>query len=187
MNTSRKFLMGITGAAFIFLGIICIFQPIATWVAFSWVLGLILLVLGITNLINWFNVRRFLMQSGGVLFSSIIQIILGIIFLRKDPGVLAIVSYVFSFYILIEGINLAFRAFDYKKVGYQGWLVNFIFGLLTAILGLMSLQSPFAGGAAIGILLGAGFVSIGVVYFSALFAVNRFNKLLNKNPWIDEQ
>jgi len=187
MITSRKIFMGITGVALIFLGFTCIMQPIATLATFAWILGLIVLISGISTLLNWFSMKRYFLQSGSILFSAIIQIIIGIIFLNHGEGLMTLMSYIFSFYLLIEGINLAFRSFDYKKVGYKGWMVNFILGIVTAILGLLSLKTPIAGGAAIGALIGIGFISAGVVYISALVAVNRFGKVLNKNPWVDEQ
>lgn len=179
--------MGITGAALVALGIICISSPISTVISMAWILGIITLVSGISTLLNWFNLRKYFPQSGSILLSSILQILVGILFLRHDMALAAIIPIVFAFFLLIEGANLAIRSFDYKKIGFKLWWVNLILGIAATILGFMSFSVPGVGGKAVSICVGSGLIIIGIVYFVALFAINRFEKKLHENPWIDEQ
>ena len=75
MLPSRKIYMGITGAAFAALGIICILKPMSTLVSLAWILGLLTLISGIATLLNWFNLKGYFPQSGSILLSSILQIL----------------------------------------------------------------------------------------------------------------
>jgi len=186
MAPSRKILMGITGAAFIALGIICMKEPMATIVSLAWLIGIITLVSGISTFFNWLNVRKYFKQSGSIFLSALLQILCGIIFLRHDLALATILPFIFAFYLIFDGVNLAARSFDYKKVGFKFWWVNLVMGILATILGFLSLGSPITGGITLTIFLGCGFITVGIFYFVAIFAINRFTKNIY-NPWIDEQ
>lgn len=187
MLPSRKILMGITGAALVALGVICVTKPIATLVSLAWIIGIVTLVSGISTLVNWANMRKYVTQSGSIFLSAILQILIGIIFLRHDLILAVILPFMFAFYLIFEGINLSVRSFDYKKVGFKAWWLNLALGLASAVLGFISLSTPAVAGASLSAFVGVGFITVGVVYFVALFAVNRFEKKLSKNPWVDEQ
>lgn len=179
--------MAITGAALIALGIICMNQPLATLISLAWIIGLGTLISGISTFCNWVNIRKYFPQSGSILVSSLLQILIGILFLKHDLALASILPLFFAFYLIFEGINLAIRSFDYKKVGFGVWWMNLILGIASTVLGFLSLSSPIAGGTTLSIFLGIGFISVGAVYLVALFAVNRFVKTIKSNPWIDEQ
>lgn len=187
MLPSRKIYMGITGAALVALGIICIGNPLSTVISLAWVLGIITLVSGFATLLNWLNVRKYFPQSGSVLLSSVLQIVVGFIFLRHDLAFATIIPIVFALFLIIEGANLAIRSFDYRKVGFRFWWLNLCLGLLATLLGFLSFCVPGVGGTAVSLFIGLGFVIVGLVYLVALCAINRFEKKVSSDPWIDEQ
>ena len=180
MITSRKIYMGITGAALVALGIICIAKPIATVISLAWILGILTLASGISTLLNWINLRRDFPQSGSIFLSSMLQILLGIIFLRHDLALATILPLSFAFFLIIEGINLAIRSFDYRNVGFRMWWVNLLMGIAATVLGFLSIRTPGVAGASLSSFVGIGFIIVGVVYFVALFAVHRFERKLNQ-------
>ena len=116
--------MGITGVAFIALGIICISRPMSTLISLAWIIGLLSLISGIATLLNWFNLKGYFPQSGSILLSSILQILLGFFFLKHDLAFATILPLVFAIFLIIEGINLAIRSFDYKKIGFKLWWLS---------------------------------------------------------------
>jgi len=179
--------MGITGAALVTLGIICIAKPLATVISLAWVIGLVTLISGIATFLNWTNLRRYFPQSGSIFLSSMMQILLGVIFLRHDLALAAILPLMFAFFLIFEGINLAIRSADYRKIGFRLWWVNLVLGLAAAVLGFLSLSTPGVGGMTLSTFVGIGLIVIGSVYFVALSAVNRFERRLQEDPWIDEQ
>ena len=142
MLPSRKIYMGITGAAFAALGIICILKPMSTLVSLAWILGLLTLISGIATLLNWFNLKGYFPQSGSILLSSILQILLGLFFLRHDLAFATMLPIIFAVFLIIEGINLAIRSFDYKKIGFRLWWLNLSLGIIAAVLGFISISTP---------------------------------------------
>lgn len=179
MLPSRKIYMGITGAALVALGIICIAKPMATVISLACVIGLVTLISGIATFLNWTNLRRYFPQSGSIFLSSMMQILIGVIFLRHDLALASILPLLFAFFLIIEGINLAIRSFDYRKIGFRLWWVNLLLGVAAAVLGFLSLSTPGVGGATLSSFVGIGFIIVGAVYFVALFAVNRFERLIH--------
>lgn len=178
MLPSRKIFMGITGLALIALGVVCISKPLATVISLAWVLGIVTLISGIATFFNWINLKRYLHQSGTILLSAVLQIILGIVFLNNSLAVTAILPIVFAIFLVIEGACLAIRSFDYKAVGFKAWWVNLLLGILAAVLGCLSLTIPGVGGASLSAVVGIGFILVGLVYLFAIYAVNRFEKIL---------
>lgn len=187
MLPSRKIYMGITGAALVALGIICISNPFSTVISLAWIIGILTLISGFATLLNWINLRSYFPQSGSILLSSILQIMIGILFLRHDLALAAIMPVIFAIFLIIEGANLAIRSFDYKKIGFKFWWINLVLGILSTILGFLSFSVPGVGGTTLSLCVGIGLMIVGIVYFIALFAINRFEKRLHQNPWVDEQ
>lgn len=187
MLPSRKISMAVTGAALVALGIICITHPIAALVSIAWIIGLIILVSGISTFISWLSLHNYVYSSSSIFLSALLQIIAGIIFLRHDLAFASFLSLIFAFYLIFEGISLAVKSLDYRKVGFKGWWINLVLGITVAILGFMSLGCPGIPEATLSIFVGIGFITAGAVYFIAIFAVGKFEKRINKNPWIDEQ
>ena len=107
--------------------------------------------------------------------------------MRHDLAFATILPIIFAVFLIIEGINLAIRSFDYKKIGFRLWWLNLSLGIIAAVLGFISIGTPSFGGAALSTVLGIGLIIVGVVYFIALCSINRFEKRLNDNPWVDDQ
>ncbi|MGN0201999.1 MAG: HdeD family acid-resistance protein [Candidatus Cryptobacteroides sp.] len=190
MLPSRKIYMGITGAALVALGIICLSNPLSTVISLAWIVGILTLVSGLSTLLNWINLKSYFPQSGSILLSAILQILIGILFLRHDLALAATIPVIFAFFLIIEGTNLAIRSFDYRKIGFKAWWINLVLGLASTLLGLLSFAVPGLGGKTLSICIGIGLIVIGIVYFIALFAINRFDRRLNNDPWlgdVDEQ
>ena len=53
-------------------------------------------------------------------------------------------------------------------------------GVAATVLGFLSLSTPGVAGASLSSFVGIGFIIVGVVYFIALFAVNRFERKFNQ-------
>lgn len=187
-STSRKICLGITGAAFIALGIFCICRPGATVLSIATLAGILTLVSGIATLFYWAGVRAFFPQSGATFLSGVLQVLLGILLLSNKFLVAEALPIIFAFWMLMEGINLAVRALDYRRVGFPVWWLQLCFGIGAALLGLASLREPLSvGGGTLSATIGIGLILIGVTYLVGLAGVSRFQRRLAADPWIDEQ
>ena len=173
IKTSTKILLAVAGILLIVLGIVCIANPAATLFSTAWMIGCLTLVSGIAELIFTFKTQAFLPNSGTRMLSSILQILLGIIFLGHNLFVTISLPIIFASWILIEGIILAVQSFDYKQLGFSAWWSVLLLGIAGAVLGFLGLKNPDVAGTALSWIIGLGIISAGVAYLLALFGMNR--------------
>ena len=192
IKTSTKILLAVAGILLIVLGIVCIANPAATLFSTAWMIGCLTLVSGIAELIFTFKTQAFLPNSGTRMLSSILQILLGIIFLGHNLFVTISLPIIFASWILIEGIIVAVQSFDYKQLGFSAWWSVLLLGIAGAVLGFLGLKNPDVAGTALSWIIGLGIISAGVAYLLALFGINRVENPLkqfrtNVKNAIDEQ
>lgn len=165
--------MGLTGVALVALGIVCICNPGATMLSASLIIGILTLVSGISTLIMWSRIKFFL-PTGNLLLSGILQVILGLIFLNNKLFLAAAIPVVFAFWLLVEGLILAIRSFDFKAAGFRAWWVLCVLGVAAAVLGTYCIKAPYSvGGPALSYLFGAGIIALGLVDLTALFGIKK--------------
>lgn len=192
IKTSTKILLAVAGILLIVLGIVCIANPAATLFSTAWMIGCLTLVSGIAELIFTFKTQAFLPNSGTRMLSSILQILLGIIFLGHNLFVTISLPIIFASWILIEGIIVAVQSFDYKQLGFSAWWSVLLLGIAGAVLGFLGLKNPDVAGTALSWIIGLGIISAGVAYLLTLFGINRVENHLkqfrtNVKNAIDEQ
>lgn len=192
IKTSTKILLAVAGILLIVLGIVCIANPAATLFSTAWMIGCLTLVSGIAELIFTFKTQAFLPNSGTRMLSSILQILLGIIFLGHNLFVTISLPIIFASWVLIEGIIVAVQSFDYKQLGFSAWWSVLLLGIAGAVLGFLGLKNPDVAGTALSWIIGLGIISAGVAYLLALFGINRVESHLkqfrtNVKNAIDEQ
>jgi len=176
MKTSTKIWIAITGALLIALGIICICRPVETLFASAWMIGLLTLLSGIAMLVFTLKTQLFLPNSGTRMLSSLLQILIGIFFLTHNTALTAALPVAFALWVMVEGIIVAIDAFDFKKVGFNGWWCICLLGVAAAVLGFFGLRNPVAAGRTLSSLIGLAIICSGVAHIVALVGLNRFEK-----------
>ena len=180
MRNSTKFLIALSGILYIILGIICIAKPAAALASMAWLLGLITLVSGISELIAVLNAQQVIPNSGTRVLSAIFQIIVGCILLNNSWLVFVSLPVIFSMWVLIEGVIIAVKAFDYKQVDFKYWWCILILGICGAIFGFSGLKNPVSAGKTLTFLVGIGVIAEGIAYLITLAGINRFQKKVKK-------
>lgn len=176
MNKSTKIWLVIAGILLVALGVYCLCEPTSTLFATAWMIGCMTLISGISKMIFTFRTQVFLPNSGSRMLSSLLLIILGIIFLANNLFVTISLPIIFAMWVLIEGVIVAVNSFDYKKYGFQYWWVLLLIGIAGAVLGVLGLRNPDASAATLSTLIGIGIILIGVGYIVAVCGVNKFEK-----------
>ncbi len=176
MRNSIKILIAVTGGLFILLGILCLTNPGGALFSLAWLMGIITLTSGIVELITILNLQHFIPNSGTRVLSAVFQIIVGCILLGNQLLVTASLPIIFALWIMVEGIIIAIKAFDYKQVAFQYWWCILILGICGAVLGFLGLRDPVAAGKTLSILIGLGIISEGISFLVTLGGINRFEK-----------
>ncbi|MBQ9310434.1 MAG: DUF308 domain-containing protein [Bacteroidales bacterium] len=176
MRNSTKILIAVSGVLFILLGIFCIARPGAALFSMAWLLGLVTLISGIAELIAVLNAQRFIPNSGTRVLSAIFQIIVGCIFLSHKLLLTISLPVIFAIWVLVEGVIIAVKAFDYKQVDFKFWWCILILGVLGAVLGFLGLRNLDVAGKSLSLLVGFGVIVEGISFLVTLGGINRFEK-----------
>ena len=176
MKTSSKIFMVMSGILLTALGIICICSPVETLLSLSWLLGIMLIASGISELAFWIKAHRFLPASGTVLMTGIMEILLGCLVASNIFAAANILTFLFAFFALTGGINIAVHSFDFKDVGFRGWWCILLIGILAALLGITCFIEPVAAARAISIILGLAIILDGVAEIVLVLGISKFEQ-----------
>lgn len=177
MKNSTKIWLVIAGILLIVLGVVCICNPTATLFSTAWLIGFFTLVAGISKLVFTIQTQTYIPNSGSRMLSSILLIILGLIFLCNNIFLTVSLPIIFVLWVLVEGIILAVQSFDYKQAGFAQWWCILIIGIAGAVLGVAGLRNPVAASVTLSTLIGIAVILMGVAYILAVAGVS---KLQNK-------
>ena len=176
MKTSTKIWMCLGGCALVVLGVLCIMYPGNTLLSLSWLFGLMFFLGGCTQMAAWGATRGFMPLSGLTFFSALLQLILGCIMVIHPVALMAALPFIFAFWLLFEGINLAIGSFDFKRVGFRNWGIVCCFGVLAACFGAYCLFNPNVSVETIAWLVGLGVILDGVGNWVKVAVVNKVEK-----------
>lgn len=162
----------------ILMGSYCLFTPAVTGLDIGYVIGFAMLIDGIGRIIQWFSVRKNEKESGWVLASAIISLVLGIFLVIN--GFAQFVADLFiactvALWILASGIIRIVRSLRIRKIRKgvreninentefgKSWWVYLILGILLTVYGIFCMIYPLVSLTAVGIFIGIGIVMSGV-------------------------
>ncbi len=179
MKKSTKIWICIAGVLLVILGVVCIANPAETLFSTAWLIGLFTLLSGIFEMVFTIDTQRFMPNSGTRMLSAILQIILGFIFLSGKLFLAASLPFIFAAWVMVEGVIIAVRSFDYKSVGFSYWWCIFILGIASVVLGCLGLRNPDVAGRTLSTLIGIGIIANGLAYLVGIAGLNRFEKKVN--------
>ena len=168
----------VTAVLLIALGVVCIFNPGASFVSAAWLMGLFILASGISSLIFGLRAQAFLPNAGSTTLLAIFQIIVGLMLATNILASQIALIAVFAMWVMFEGVSLAVLSIDYKKGGYDRWWVMLLLGVCSILLGFLAIRKPESTGAFLGILLGLGILANGIVRIVAFFGLKRIENRL---------
>ncbi|MBR0309636.1 MAG: DUF308 domain-containing protein [Paludibacteraceae bacterium] len=181
MNTSTKIWMCLGGIALVALGVLCIAHPGDTILSLAWALGLTLLVSGCSTFGVWVTLRAINPFNSLTFLTALLQVFLGVL-LIINPAPLAIaLPFVFAFWVLFEGVELAIDSFNYKRLGFRTWWLLCLLGLLAAVAGCYGLFcDPVASAKVLAWIVGVAIILDGVGYWVKVAAINRVQQKMNR-------
>ncbi len=148
-NAGFLIFLGILTVVF---GILAIGAPLVTGVAVAWMVGLLLVAMGLARIVHAFKS----MQWGTGIWGTIIGLLSvagGILMLARPLLGLASMTLLLAIYFVIDGICEIIAAFKIKPDQGWGWVL--FNGVIALVLGVMIWrQWPVSGAWAIGLLVG---------------------------------
>ena len=172
-------LMLIVGILSLVAGIMVFVFPLESYVTLSVLFGILMVLVGASQLIIASASNNYLMMRGYVIVGGVLDVLLGL-FLCLYPGVtlfllpilLGIWMLYHSFIIIAFGGDL-----DTFNVGGQGAVIGS--GILLLVLSILILMNPFSAGiAAVVALTGVGFLVFGAILIMLSFKLREIHKAI---------
>ncbi|MBR0405378.1 MAG: DUF308 domain-containing protein [Eggerthellaceae bacterium] len=162
----------VMGAMMLVGGVYCMFAPIETYSALSWLIGAAMIVEGVGSALSWSERRRFGLADGWTLIGAIVSIALGVFLLGSYAAQYAVdlfIAYIIAIWLVIGGITRIAAAIGIRNYQNQmgagptavNWVALLGLGVLIVILGVLCIFNPTSVMASVGFLLGLAIVFVG--------------------------
>ena len=168
----------ILGVFSILGSIYCMFYPGLTFLSTGWLITMLLGVLGICSIFEYFssNDKK---RNKGLIADGVIGLILGIgaavisvlgIFNPWVRGSIDLMMLIiFAFWLFYSGIISIAKSFEIKKTGSKMWILTLILGVLVLLTGIYGAVHPLFTMATIGYIVGFQLMIYGVRLVASMF------------------
>ena len=157
----------------VLLGLVLVLRPGLSVRIVCTAVGIVLILSGVTRIIDWFCARDGSMYAQMNLIFGIVLVVVGVWIVVKPDKVLAIIPTIVGIVIGMHGLNNLKQAIELWRDKYDKWWVAFILGALTVGLGVLLICRPFAAIDTVVMLIGFFMISDGL---SNIWIVTRIYK-----------
>ena len=141
--------------ALVILGLLLIFYSEVTIISISYVIGGILIAIGVIALIKYIsNINKDIKNEIDIVY-GIGTIILGIIVISNPKAIASIIPFVLGVLIVINSTAKIDYSFRLKKNKNSLWISTLVVALIALICGVLLIFNPFAGAEFITKIIGA--------------------------------
>lgn len=168
----------VTALLLIVIGVVCMVKPNDGFESMAQLLAILIMLAGLSTLLFGIRSKGQLPNTGMTTFLGIFELVVGLLFLVNGLLAATTLIVVFAMWVLFEGISLSVLAFDYRKSGYDRWWMMLLLGICSIVLGFAAMCNPESTGALLGILLGLGLFSNGIIRLVAFVALRRIHSTL---------
>lgn len=135
----------ISSVMFLVFGILLIFQTEKVIKTISLVIGILLLVIGIFPIVNYFRNRfRNFFSNAGLLY-GIFSVVAGIIIMVNNHLLATIIPVLTGVWMIINSVNKIQLSMELRDNKISSWIISFIFAILILIGGAFLIVNPFNG------------------------------------------
>lgn len=156
-------------------------------------IGVILLLIGVFPVIDYFRYRKDGLGASIGLISGIFSIVCGLMLLINKDLLMILIPVFIGVWMIINGINKIQVSFEIKDLGEKSWVITFIYSILIMVLGGYFIVNPISGATTV-----TSFIGIILCIYAVLdiidciiikVKVKNFKKELEKieNNVVDEQ
>ncbi len=157
------------GVISLILGLILSFRPVQTEVFLNTIVGICLLVMAVSKLVQYFFLRKDINQVTGSVIVPVLIAILGIFILMNPQVTMFTVGIIIAIFALTLAIDRFMIAYHRKKLGVD-YGTTIIFGVVQLIFSIVMFWNSFETMTAIVVMTGIYLVTNGImIVASSLF------------------
>ena len=108
-------------------------------------LGIILIVIGVFPIIDYFRYKKSGLLSGIGLISGVFSLVCGLMFLLNDSMLMVLIPLFIGVWMIINGINKAQISFELKDSEESSWIITFVYSIVIIVLGAYFIINPMSG------------------------------------------
>ncbi|MDL2218859.1 DUF308 domain-containing protein [Ruminococcaceae bacterium OttesenSCG-928-O06] len=153
------------GVLLVIVGFVCFFTPGATLLSIGWLVGLMLLIAGVSLIIDYVALHKLGLVTGFDLLLGILTTAMGVLLLVNQPARLftdVVAIYMLGVWMVASGVIRLVGAVRARKVPGSGWGWFLVLGILMIGLGIYSFLHPAVSALALAWLLGFYIILEGV-------------------------
>lgn len=109
------------------------------------VIGVVLLLIGVFPVIDYFRYRKEGLGASVGLISGIFSIVCGLMLLINEDLLMILIPVFIGVWMIINGINKIQVSFEIKDLGEKSWIITFIYSILIIVLGGYFIVNPISG------------------------------------------
>lgn len=135
----------------------------------SWIVGVMLFIVGIANIVLFAKDGRHFIFSGLFLTDGIMDILFGILFCWMSGGITTVLTVLFSLVLIMLGFGLLTTTGIVRKLAQnKAWIGMLVIGIAAIVLGIIAIANPGEGG------IGQSIFSISIAVILILIGVGYF-------------
>lgn len=186
MFKSNKISYIVRGIAFTALGILCFFSSNEMLPTLAKIAGLVLVISGVVFFIMGY--KKYSQTNETMRLSAALLMIImgGVVFLRPD-----IIIAILGIFVVFEGVDFILNAITFSKAKAQGWWIMLVAGIAVVVLGILSIVNTEKAteivSSTVSILIGCGFLCIGISSFVGVSGVDLLDKYLDEKQKENEK
>lgn len=143
---SKFFKSSILGSlVLVILGILLIFQSEATIISISYIIGGILVAIGVLAILKYLKNSKSQINSGLDMVYGVVTVILGVIVISNPAAIASIIPFVVGFIIIINSARKLQYSIELKNNENELWKSTMIIAFITTICGVVLVINPFKG------------------------------------------
>lgn len=133
----------ITSIILIALGLLLIFQSEMTIMSISYVIGGVLITIGVLAIIKFIQNTNNTSKSELDIVYGIVSVILGIIVIKNPKAIASIIPAILGISIIISSATKLQYAFELKANGNHLWKITMFISIISTLCGIVLLFNPF--------------------------------------------
>lgn len=163
----------ISSIALVAFGVLLIIQSELTIIAISYVIGGLLVALGVIATMRFIKHIKESTKSDLDIIYGIVCIILGVVVIRNPEAIASIIPFVLGLVIIINSATKLQYSFELYKEKNHLWLSTLILSIIMVVCGIVLVFNPFKGAVLLTRIVGVFILIYAILDLISTFVISR--------------
>jgi len=163
----------ITSIVLAILGVLLFFQSKVTIIAISYIIGAILIALGVVAIIRFAKLFKSTSRSELDIIYGTVTIILGALIVANPEVIASVIPFVIGLGIIVNSATKLQYAFELKSCKNDQWKITLLISIISTICGVVLIFNPFASAVLLTKIVGAFIVAYAILDIISTIMIKR--------------